>query len=236
MFDGATALVTGAAGGIGRALAERLTGRGATVHLVDIDEVAVEDAAAEIAGSTPWVVDVSDDAAVADLAAAIPSLDVLCCNAGITGPSLGTPWAAPADEWQRVVGVNLFGVVNCLRHLVPSLSPPGAHLLITASLAGAATWPGGGAYGASKHALLALAEQASMELAETGVSVTVACPALVATGMSDVGADPRDVADEMLDAARAGRFAIVPDEWRAAVVHRARRLVDGRPPEPPAPT
>jgi hypothetical protein len=65
--------------------------------------------------------------------------------------------------------------------------------------------------------------------------VTVLCPALVRTAMSPVGSDPADVADEALAAVEEGRFVVVPDEWRAAVVQRAERLATGQAPLPPAP-
>jgi short-subunit dehydrogenase len=107
-------------------------------------------------------------------------------------------------------------------------------ILITGSLAGLVTFPGGGAYAATKHAVVALAESASLALQGTSVTVTLACPALVRTAMSEVGADPDDVAAEALAAADDGRFLAVPAEWTAAVVGRAERLVSGAAPGVPA--
>ena len=83
-------------------------------------------------------------------------------------------------------------------------------IIITGSLAGLVTFPGGGAYAATKHAVVALAESASLALQGTSVTVTLACPALVRTAMSEVGADPDDVAAEVLAAADDGRFLVVP--------------------------
>ena len=109
-------------------------------------------------------------------------------------------------------------------------------MLITASLAGVTIWPGGGAYAASKHAVVAVAEQASLSLVDTAVSVTLLCPALVRSGMSPVGEDPARTAEAALAACREGRFAVIPDEWHAAVRARALRLTDGTSPVMPEPT
>ena len=94
-------------------------------------------------------------------------------------------------------------------------------------------WPGGGAYGASKHAVSALAEQAALALAGTRVSVTLLCPALVRSGMSSEGADPDVVAAQAIEAMALGRFAFVPSEWAPhltvpddAFLERVRRLAE----------
>jgi NAD(P)-dependent dehydrogenase (short-subunit alcohol dehydrogenase family) len=136
-----------------------------------------------------------------------------------------------------VLAVNVGGVVNGLRAFVPQLLAAGqpGHMLITASLAGLATFPGGGAYGASKHAVVAIAEQAALALADTQVGVTVLCPALVRTGMSPVGDEPADVAEEALTAVHEGRFAVVPTAWRQAILQRAEHLTSGLPPTSPTP-
>ena len=231
-----TAVVTGAAGGIGRALATRLSSHTSRLVLADIDAVTLAETAGELgAGAVPT--DVSDPRAVEALAAAAPDADLVCLNAGIVGTAMGLPWEASPEEWDAVFAVNVAGVVNGLRAFVPRLLASGrpAHILITASLAGLATFPGGGAYGAAKHATVAVAEQAALALADTPVDVTVLCPALVRTAMSPVGADPADVADDALAAVEAGRFVVVPGEWRAAVVRRAQRLASGQPPVLPTP-
>jgi NAD(P)-dependent dehydrogenase (short-subunit alcohol dehydrogenase family) len=130
--------------------------------------------------------------------------------------------------------VNVLGVVNGLQAFAPRMSARRrGRILITGSLAGLVTFPGGGAYAATKHAVVALAESASLALQGTSVTVTLACPALVRTGMSEFGAYPDDVAAEALAAADEGRFLVVPAEWTSAVVGRAERLVSGAAPEPP---
>ncbi|MGA8209203.1 MAG: SDR family NAD(P)-dependent oxidoreductase [Nocardioidaceae bacterium] len=229
-----TAVVTGAASGIGRAFARQLAAEGHRVHLADIS--STRELAAEISG-VPAVVDVSSDEEMTRLAANAPAPDVLCLNAGVVGASLGAPWEVPADEWIRLLGVNVLGVVNGLRAFVPGLvaADRPAHLVITASLAGLLAFPGGGAYAATKHAVVAVAEQTALTLRDTPVSVSVLCPALVRTAMSDTGDDPADVAAAALRAVRAGRFLVVPDQWRAALGIRTDRLLAGTAPEVPAP-
>src|SRR4051794_31740458 len=154
MAETSTAVVTGAASGIGRALAEALHARGARLVLVDIDADALAATAAPL-GATAVRADVADPAAMNDLAARVPEARLVCLNAGVVGRGLGAPWEVPSDEWDRVFAVNVGGVVNGLRAFVPALLAAGesAHVLITASLAGLAIFPGGGAYGPSKHAV-----------------------------------------------------------------------------------
>jgi NAD(P)-dependent dehydrogenase (short-subunit alcohol dehydrogenase family) len=229
-----TAVVTGAASGIGKALATRLASRGHRVHLVDVAPTAT--LADELHG-VAHVVDVASADEMERVAEAAAGAEVVCLNAGIVGRSLGAPWEVPADEWQRLLDVNVLGTVNGLRAFVPRLSarPDAGRIIITGSLAGLVTFPGGGGYGATKHAVVALAESASLALQETPVTVTLVCPALVRTAMSDVGAAPDDVAVAALAAADEGRFLVVPDEWGGAVTLRAEQLVSGWPPLPPAP-
>ncbi len=98
---------------------------------------------------------------------------------------------------------------------------------------GLLSFPGGGAYAASKHAVVAVAEQTAVALQDTGVSVTVLCPGLVRSAMSDVGVDPAQVATEGLAAVRAGRFLVAPREWSIAIRQRTENLLDGDPPSCP---
>jgi NAD(P)-dependent dehydrogenase (short-subunit alcohol dehydrogenase family) len=230
-----TAVVTGAAGGIGLALAHQLRARGARLVLVDVDP-GIEAVAARLDG-TAVRADVGDPAALAEVARRFADARFVCLNAGIVGPSVGAPWEVPADEWDRVFAVNVAGVVHGLRAFVPPLlaAAEPAHVLVTASLAGLAVFPGGGAYGPSKHAVAAVVAHSAMALAGTPVGISMICPALVATGMSPVGADPADVAREALAAVERGVFAVVPEEWRQAVVDQLAGTVAGWSPGPPGP-
>ncbi|GJM37497.1 MAG: hypothetical protein DHS20C19_08640 [Acidimicrobiales bacterium] len=232
-----TAAVTGAASGIGRALAAHLSEHDYDVTLADIDRDGVEAVADTIGGHRSVTLDVSDAGAMERFADDIGPVDLLCLNAGVLGASMGPPWEAAPAEWDRVLGVNLHGVVNGLRSFVPRLlQDQRSHgILITASLAGTLTWPGGGAYAASKHAVLAVAEQAAIHLADSPISVTVTCPTLVRTAMSDVGDDPADVAALALDAVASETFAVVSPGWSEALRARAEMLTTGCRPETPLP-
>jgi len=192
--------------------------------------------AVQIGGRTA-VVDVSDPDQMADLAVAAFDARLVCLNAGVVGRSLGPAWEVPTDEWRKLLDVNVLGVVNGLRAFVPQMLASGqpTHVLITASLAGLVTFPAGGAYGATKHAVVAIAEQAAMALRDTPVSVTMLCPALVRTAMSEVGEDPADVAAQALAATRAGRFLVMPQEWRSAFQTRTQDLLGGGLPRNPGP-
>lgn len=235
-LEGRTTIVTGAASGIGRALAMDVSDRGGRLVLADRDPVGLE-RTADDTGGTAVRLDVAspdDHERLAELAGT-PTL--LCLNAGVTSPSAGPVWEAPPEEWRRVMDINLGGVVNGLRAFVPRMLATGDphHILITASLAGLATWPGGGPYAASKHAVVTVAEQVALALVDTPVTVTVLCPALVRSGMSEVGDDPADIAGRALDAVARGTFAVVPDGWTDAVAQRGFRLVSGQQPRVPVP-
>lgn len=230
------AVVTGAASGIGRALATALARRGVRLTLADVNGPGLAAVADEL-GGTAVETDVSRPEDAERLAATAGAVDLACFNAGVLGSHYGPIWETEPADFARVVAVNTGGLLNCLRAFVPRLLATGRphRVLITASLAGLATWPSDGGYGASKHAAVVLAEQAAFALQGTAVSITVLCPGLVRTGMSDVGADPADVADEALRAAADGRFLVLPREWAAAVRIRGEQLAAGRQPSLPRP-
>ena len=231
------AAVTGAASGIGRALATLLANQGTSLSLGDVDRNTLEQVGSELEADLVVPLDVADPDAMSRFAALTGPVDLLCLNAGVLGESMGPPWQATQAEWDEVLGVNLHGILNGLRSFLPLLverAAPSA-ILITSSLAGALTWPTGGAYAASKHAALAVAEQAALHLSGTQVSVTVLCPALVRSAMSDEGRDPLEVAAEALTAAAEGRFAVIDEEWRDALCSRAESLAHGSPPTLPVP-
>ena len=230
------ALITGAASGIGRALASALVARGDDVLLVDVDAQRLAAAGREL-GARCVVGDVGERRLFEELGRIFPDPHLLCLNAGILGRAVGHPWEVPAEDWDRVFSVNVRGVLNGLSVYVPQLTASGEarSVLITGSLAGLLPFPGGGAYAASKHAAAAIAEQAALALAVTKVRVTMLCPALVRTGMSDVGVSPEAVAADALEAVSDAVFAVVPQEWHSAVQHRASVLIAGSQPTFPTP-
>lgn len=228
------AVITGAGSGIGRALARALAEREADLVLADIDAKALHEVSDSL-GARAVLTDVAAPEAVEALAQAVGDVDLVCLNAGIVGRDLGAPWEVAAGDWDRVFAVNVGSVVNGLRAFVPRLLAANrpAHILISGSLAGAATFPGGGAYGPSKHAVVAVAEHAAMALADSLVGISMICPALVSTGMSSQGIDPSEVAAQALATIGNGTFAVIPDEWQDAVVAGSRRLACGQRPQSP---
>lgn len=230
------AVVTGAASGIGRALAAALVARGDEVLLLDVDAERVAATGEELGAR--WVAgDVGQPTLFDEVGRMFPDPHLVSLNAGIVGRSVGQPWEVPSEDWDRVFSVNVRGVVNGLAVYVPQLVASGEprNVLITGSLAGLLSFPGGGAYAASKHAVAAIAEQAALALAETNVRVTMLCPALVRTGMSEVGISPQVVAAQALEAVSRGVFAVVPREWHSAVHRRSSMLTGGSQPALPSP-
>ncbi|MEQ6897051.1 SDR family oxidoreductase [Microbacterium sp. KR10-403] len=182
------ALVTGAAGGIGRAVAAALVAEGARVVLVDRDKEAVRDAAAAL-GAHALAADVTDerqvDAAVAAAGELLGGLDLVVLCAGVSGP-VGTPLAqTPVADWDAVFDVNARGAFLVLRAAVPQLKrSDAASVVVIASDSAFVAAPGMAPYCASKAALLQLARAASVEWADAGIRVNAVCPSVVDTPMS----------------------------------------------------
>ena len=192
--SGQVAVVTGAAGGIGRAIAAELVDRGVSVVLADVREDSVRSLVDELAAAggelLPAAVDVTDAEAMAALAQRVREhfgrIDLVFNNAGIA-PHEGKPlWEADLTHWRQVVDVNLFGVLHGIRAFVPHLVAAGrGHVINTASIAGLAGTPFSTSYGASKHAVVATSEALRVELDMMGlpIGVTVVCPGFVRTPM-----------------------------------------------------
>lgn len=193
LTPGQVAVITGAASGIGFALAKALAQRGLHLALLDIERPALEAAAAELrALATPFgsprvealACDVGDAAAMQAAASEIVSrcnrIDLLINNAGVGG-SLGPLWLSQPQDWQWVMNVNVFGVANGIRAFVPEmLKQPGrpAHVVNVASIAGLTAPPFLSPYVAAKHAVVGMSESLAVELQYMGpqVRVSVVCP------------------------------------------------------------
>jgi NAD(P)-dependent dehydrogenase (short-subunit alcohol dehydrogenase family) len=194
-LKGKVAVVTGAASGIGRAMAERFAREGMKVVLADIEEKPLGEARDAIAAGGAEAIAVRTDVArcqeVEQLARrtfdAFGTAHVVCNNAGI---GIGGPaWQLSQADWEWIIGVNLWGVVHGLRAFVPRLVEQGeGHIVNTASIAGLISAPGMAGYCATKHAVVAISECLHHDLhlvAGGSVKVSVLCPAWVKTRIAD---------------------------------------------------
>jgi NAD(P)-dependent dehydrogenase (short-subunit alcohol dehydrogenase family)/pimeloyl-ACP methyl ester carboxylesterase len=184
---GQLALVTGAGSGIGRETARALAGAGAEVLCVDIDFAAAERTAKEIKGAA-YQLDVADGTATERLARhvndehGVPDLVMANAGIGISGTFLETS----ADDWQKVLDVNLWGVIHTLRAFLPGMVErrEGGHVVITSSAAGYFATPGLPAYSTTKAGVLMLAQCLAGELREAGIGVSAICPGFVHTNIT----------------------------------------------------
>ena len=191
-FRGRTAVITGAAAGIGRGLAERAGAEGMKVVLADLDAGPLEETAKALreqgVDAIHVVTDVSQPDALRELAdrslEAFGAIHLLCNNAGVFAAG-GPVWETPIADFEWQLGVNVMGIVHGLRTFVPILleQDTEAHIVNTASMAAVTSSPLSAAYYASKHAALSLSETLYHELGLRGskIGVSVLCPELVDT-------------------------------------------------------
>ena len=206
-FEGKVAVITGAASGVGRALAERCAQEGMAVVLADIDEKALSQTDAELraAGATvlPVVADVSVASDVETLAQktldAFGAVHLLCNNAGVlsVGELIRPVWRSSLADWEWVMGVNLWGVIHGVRVFVPIMleQDTNCHIVNTASLAGLQSGGRMGIYGATKHGVVTLSETLYRQLAQEGakVKVSLLIPGMVNTRIVDASLERLDV-------------------------------------------
>ena len=196
------AVITGAASGIGRGLAERFAAEGMKVVLADVAEEPLGKLAADLKakGATVLAVktDVSNATAVENLAAqtleAFGAVHILCNNAGVV---CSRPvWEHTLADWEWVLGVNLWGVIHGIRAFVPRMLTQGdtCHIVNTASILGLVGGSGEGIYKVSKHGVIVLSETLADELAQKGtnIQVHVLCPGWVRTGILDAARNRPD--------------------------------------------
>jgi NAD(P)-dependent dehydrogenase (short-subunit alcohol dehydrogenase family) len=171
VLAGSVVVVTGGAGGIGRALVERCAAEGArTVVVADVDRAAAADVAAGVAGAVGVGLDVTDPAALAstarDIASAHGDIDVWCSNAGVAA---GTGLAEDAD-WDTSFRLHVLAHVHAARHVLPGMVERGrGHFMITASAAGLLTGMESAPYTVTKHGSVALAEWLAIRYGGSGV-------------------------------------------------------------------
>ena len=193
-FEGKVAVVTGAASGIGKALASTFADVGMKIVLADVEAAALEVAAEELRSSGADVFAVTADVAqAADVdrigAAAMDvfgALHVACNNAGVSGGGLS--WEIDLETWRWILDVDLWGVIHGVHTFTPLIiASGGGHIVNTASMAGLTSNPGMGPYNVAKHGVVTLSETLSVELQMTHpeVGVSVLCPGWVRTRINE---------------------------------------------------
>ncbi len=238
-FKGRVAVITGAASGIGYAMAERFAADGMKLAIADIHREALDAAASRLRGGGAEVLaqptDVTDAAAVEALADRVyreyGAAHLVCNNAGLAAVTPDRTWELSLETWRAILNVNLFGVVHGIRAFVPRMLEAGSegHILNTASMAGlnigGATM---GPYSASKHAVVSATESLYAELRSAGASVSasVLCPGWVNT---DLGANSaRELSRASGDAPVAiPPFAMATMPGVVEPPEVARRVIDG---------
>ena len=187
-LKGKSAVITGGARGIGYAIAERMLDSGAKVCLWDLDEKALQEAAAalsakgEVATQRVELTNAEQvQAAVEGTVAALGQIDVLVNNAGIAGVSKKL-WECTPEEWTQVIDIDLVAVFLCCRAVVPGMIEQGwGRIVNIASIAGKEGNPNASHYSAAKAGVIGLTKSLGKELAETGVVVNCLTPAVIKT-------------------------------------------------------
>ena len=239
-FEGRVAIITGAASGIGLAIAERLAAAGARLVMTDLDGEAVRRAAATIGDHGAEVLavqlDVRDGAAVEvaghQAVERFGELHIAVNNAGIV--NRGLSWELSLDDWHRVIDVNLWGVIHGVRAFVPRIleSTGEGHVVNVASMAAVLPQDRLGPYTVAKHGVLGLSDVLRAELEAVGapVGVSVVFPGRIRTGMNPIGSvAPEAVATNVLDAITSNRPYVFTDDHAAeAVESRLRAILAAR--------
>ena len=199
-FQGRTAFVTGAASGIGLAMARTFLDRGMNVMMADVEQAALDAAAHSLSNHGDRVAkvlaDVSIGEALSDAASKtfekFGKVHILCNNAGVSRG--GAMDEVSMADWEWVVGVNLYGTVHGIRTFVPHMKAHGepCHIVSTSSMSGLTPKGLAGTYGATKFAIVGLSDVLRQELADTNIGVSVLCPGWTKTNMPDNGRNRPD--------------------------------------------
>ncbi|TAD98018.1 MAG: SDR family oxidoreductase [Bacteroidetes bacterium] len=198
-LSGKTAIITGAASGIGLAAAQIFSKEGAKVMLVDLSENALENAVQGLENAEYCVADVSKADQVQNFViqtlAKFGRIDALFCNAGVAGEN-NFFWDCPEEKLDSVMNVNFKGVWRCMKAVVPTMiQQKSGSIIITSSVLGLSGLPKGFAYSSSKHAVVGLAKSAAGELGRLNIRVNTIHPGPVETPMVrslETGISPKD--------------------------------------------
>jgi NAD(P)-dependent dehydrogenase (short-subunit alcohol dehydrogenase family) len=226
-LEGKVAVVTGAASGIGLGMTEAFASRGMKVVMADVEQAALEREADRLTRANfevdAQLVDVSSYDSVARLADAAEArfgqVHVLCNNAGVSAGGPRPIWAQSPKDWDWVMGVNFWGVVNGQRAFLPRMLAHGeeGHVVNTSSILGLTTGPGS-IYGVSKHAVARLTEGLFYDLkaAEAKIGVTLLCPGMIATNIITSARNrPDELAEGGDDPARSAVVAAMDARFKA---------------------
>lgn len=188
-MDNRVAVIAGAAGGIGRAIAQRLARDGMRLALIDLDAAAVQALSEELPGSLAVAADLTDEHSVQDAMrrteAHFGRLDVLVHSVGVTGPSLPVH-EYPVQDWQRTLSINLHSAFLCCRAVVaPMLRSGFGRIVNIASIAGKEGNAQQSAYSVAKAGVIALTKSMGKELATTPIRVNAIAPAVIHTPLID---------------------------------------------------
>ncbi len=180
-FAGRTAVITGGASGLGKAVAKRIIEEGGAVSLWDVNAEQLALVSAEIGATHTAALDVSDadavQAAAYEAEASLGHIDILVCSAGITGPTAPVH-EFPIDGWKRVMDINVNGLFYCNRAIVPMMLANGfGRIVNVSSVAGKEGNPNASVYSASKAAVIGLTKSLGKELAGKGVIANALTPA-----------------------------------------------------------
>lgn len=215
-FETQTAVITGAASGIGKALAIVAAARGMNLLLADCDQSGLDLVAASLKSDGRVVVTQQVDVTRSEDLKALATtaeqqfgeVNLLFNNAGVC--PMGSSWETSTEDWQRVLTVNVMGIVHGQQAFLPMMlrQPGPARIVNTGSIAGLFSNPGGAAYAVSKHAVVALSESLFMDLQadNSSVRVSVVCPGFVNTNLATSAGDPND--DSVPLSVRQGREAL----------------------------
>jgi meso-butanediol dehydrogenase / (S,S)-butanediol dehydrogenase / diacetyl reductase len=189
-FENKVAVITGAASGIGRAVAQRLASEGARVALIDRNPEGLEKFAASLTHpAQAWVLDIAREDEVEKCIAAVLTrfgrIDILCNNAGVAGGDYSPITETDTAIWRQILDINIMGAVHFTKYAARSMREQrGGAIVNTASVAGVRSGAGGNAYSASKAAIINLTMTSACDLGEWNVRVNAVCPGLIETGMT----------------------------------------------------